>query len=200
MIRCLWSENSIKSSHKCTREIHTRAHCNPGKCIIVSLLTEWSSNTVSVPVISCTTNRESFELVFCLWYVYKYVLLYLRILLRLSWCLNSQMHTSLSVHFTYGMNEVGGQTCVVMAIWMALHFKDPDFFFNIIATNIWNFIVIFRFFFSLVTCVSSSLSYVHKLYNFIILCVCEMQWAVCCKYHVSVVPWSAFIAAIRCCF
>ncbi len=144
----LWSENSIKSSHKCTREIHTRAHCNPGKCIIVSLLTEWSSNTVSVPVISCTTNRESFELVFCLKYVYKYVLLYLRILLRLSWCLNSQMHTSLSVHFTYGMNEVGGQTCVVMAIWMALHFKDPDFFFQHYCDQYLEFHhVIFRFFF-----------------------------------------------------
>ncbi len=80
--------------------------CNPskGKCIIVSLLTEWSSNTVvpakciNVPVISCTTNRESFR----------------ELLLRLSFCsLNSQRRTNLSAHFIYGMNEVGGQTCAV---------------------------------------------------------------------------------------
>ncbi len=52
------------------REICTR---NPskGKCIIVSLLTKLSSNTV-VPLISCTTNHESFcEFVFCINSVYK---------------------------------------------------------------------------------------------------------------------------------
>ncbi len=52
-----------RAIHKCTREIHTLAHAIQAKAsALLFLLTEWSSNTV-VPVISCTTNRESFELV-----------------------------------------------------------------------------------------------------------------------------------------
>ncbi len=78
------------------------------------------------------------------------MLLYLRILLRLSFRgLNSQMRTSLSVHFTYGMNEVGGQTCVVecRSEWRST-LRTLIFFFQHYCDQCLEFHhVIFRFFF-----------------------------------------------------
>ncbi len=76
------------------------------------------------------------------------------------------MRTSLSVHFTYGMNEVGNQTCVVElgTEWRST-LRTLIYFPNNIATTIWNFNrVMFRFFFRpLAKRVSlSSLSYVHN--------------------------------------
>ncbi len=97
--------------HTCTQEIHMpiicmhiiQAHAIQAKASALLFLCSQNGPQIllyllNVPVISCTTNRESFR----------------ELLLRLSFrSLNSQRRTNLSAHFIYGMNEVGDQTCAV---------------------------------------------------------------------------------------